>query len=403
MLTRLLEEYTAFVSPELIDGLAIVLQSALGVERRSSRATRDPMAGFVSRPQPTTLTDTTLNELQSALLSAFHSEDELREFLQFRLDRSLDAIAASDASLPSVAFELIRVAHAEAWLDKLVVKAREAHPANADLARVAERLGLPTLVPGDPAVIDRVAAAAQPVFDVTTWRERLGAIEGQVCRVEVGDRIAGTGFLVGVDLVLTADHVLAPVHEGGMPLRDVVLRFDHKADRNGRTVTPGTEFELERIVARSEYGEQPGQLGYSLLGVAGHPGAQPIGDLRAEASGALRRWIDVPDPPPHIGPGDGLVMVQHPRGQPLQLTVNPDAVAGLSDDGARVRYDLATQPGSARRALLHPRPSAGGAEHRPVGRRLGRPASHGPRHPHVRGATGPPRSGVGVPAGAVFA
>src|SRR6185437_11466822 len=31
------------------------------------------------------------------------------------------------------------------------------------------------------------------------------------------------------------------------------------------------------------------------------PGAQPIGDLRTEASGALRRWIDVPDPPPHIG------------------------------------------------------------------------------------------------------
>ena len=346
VLTRLLEEYTPFVSPELIDGLAIVLQSALGVERRSSRATRDPMAGFVSRPQPTALTDTTLNELQSALLSAFHSEDELRAFLQFRLDRSLDAIAAPDASLPSAAFELIRVAQAEAWLDKLVVKAREADPANADLARVAERLGLPTLVPGDPAVIDRVAAAIQPL-DITTFRERLGAIEGQVCRVEVGGRVAGTGFLVGVDLVLTADHVLAPVHEGGMPLRDVVLRFDHKADRNGRTITPGTEFELERIVARSQYGEQPGQLGYSLLGVAGHPGAQPIGDLRTEASGALRRWIDVPDPPPHIGPGDGLMIVQYPRGQPLRLIFNADAVAGLSDDGARVRYDLATEPGSA--------------------------------------------------------
>jgi len=346
VLTRLLEEYTPFVSPELIDGLAIVLQSALGVERRSSRATRDPMAGFVSRPQPTALTDTTLNELQSALLSAFHSEDELRAFLQFRLDRSLDAIAAPDASLPSAAFELIRVAQAEAWLDKLVVKAREADPANADLARVAERLGLPTLVPGDPAVIDRVAAAIQPL-DITTFRERLGAIEGQVCRVEVGGRVAGTGFLVGVDLVLTADHVLAPVHEGGIPLRDVVLRFDHKADRNGRTITPGTEFELERIVARSQYGEQPGQLGYSLLGVAGHPGAQPIGDLRTEASGALRRWIDVPDPPPHIGPGDGLMIVQYPRGQPLRLIFNADAVAGLSDDGARVRYDLATEPGSA--------------------------------------------------------
>ncbi|SDZ20413.1 AAA ATPase domain-containing protein [Geodermatophilus africanus] len=344
VLVRLLDEHTAFVTPDVLDAFANVLRSALGVERPTTRAARDNLVELVGRPRSASLPALTLARLSGALVSAFRSTTELRDFLRFRFDRSLDAISAP-GSLQVAVWDVLQSAVAENWVEQLVVKAREAHPANVELAQVAEELGLSTLVPGDPALVTQAAALSG--IDPTTWTRRLAAIEGQVCRVEVGDRVSGTGFLVGVDLVLTADHMLAPVHEGGMPLEDVVLRFDYKTDRSGRAVTSGIEFKVASILARSEYGNQPGRLGYNLLQVAGHPGAQPVGDPQVESSGTLRRWIEAPDPPPRIDLGDALALVQHSRGGPLNLTVGQDAVVGLSLDGTRVYYDLASMPGSS--------------------------------------------------------
>ena len=72
-----------------------------------------------------------------------------------------------------------------------------------------------------PAKLDEVAPAGiawsasswslPRSWTSATWRARLGELEAQVCRVEVPARdrpTAGTGFLVGPDLVLTKYHVI---------------------------------------------------------------------------------------------------------------------------------------------------------------------------------------------------
>ena len=44
-------------------------------------------------------------------------------------------------------------------------------------------------------------------LDIAEWRSRQGRLEGQVCRVEIGGRVVGTGFL-GPEVVLTAFEVV---------------------------------------------------------------------------------------------------------------------------------------------------------------------------------------------------
>ena len=67
---------------------------------------------------------------------------------------------------------------------------------------------------------------------MTVWRQKLSAIGGRVCRVEVpftdGRRVHGTAFLVGPDLALTNYHVMRPVLDGEVQAADVTLRFDYR-------------------------------------------------------------------------------------------------------------------------------------------------------------------------------
>ena len=85
--------------------------------------------------------------------------------------------------------------------------------------------GLSSVVSGDPGAGDRA--------------ERLAAIERQVCRIECGERLLGTGFLIGSDLVLTADHVLSPLWDGSVSLSEITFRFDLTTGSRKKIVTEG--------------------------------------------------------------------------------------------------------------------------------------------------------------------
>jgi Trypsin-like peptidase domain/Effector-associated domain 1 len=268
----------------------------------------------------------------------FPPRDLLRQFSREGLDWSIDALAPGQGDSRSTVLLLIETAEREGLLDVLVARAREAAPGSRQLALVAEELGVSTLIPGDPAVID--SAASHSALDADTWRERLGEIEHQVCQVEHGDNLLGTAFLVGADLVLTAGHVLGLTEHAKVSEPELRVRFDHTTGRSNRTVTPGTAFPLDSVVARSE------RLDYAFLRVQGSPGVQPIVGGWAGPGGTLRRWIDVTDPPP-IRPGSGLVMVKHTRERSLSLALGSRAVSTMSPDGTRVTYKLESEPSSS--------------------------------------------------------
>lgn len=80
--------------------------------------------------------------------------------------------------------------------------------------------------------LQRIVDSTNSLIDVTVWRQKLSAIEGRVCRVEVpfadGRRVRGTAFLVGPDLALTNYHVMKPVLDGEVQAADATLRFDYR-------------------------------------------------------------------------------------------------------------------------------------------------------------------------------
>jgi hypothetical protein len=89
--------------------------------------------------------------------------------------------------------------------------------------------------------LEKIIRDTSAFLDVATWRECLGAIEGRVCRVEIGGAPCGTGFLVGADTMITNYHVVQSLI-GANPSHspaDVILRFDYKRLNDGTVLNPG--------------------------------------------------------------------------------------------------------------------------------------------------------------------
>jgi hypothetical protein len=55
----------------------------------------------------------------------------------------------------------------------------------------------------------------------------------------------------------------------------------------------------------------------------------------------------VPAPVPVLAAHDALFIVQHPKGDPLQLALDTDAVIGMNANSTRVQYGTNTLPGSS--------------------------------------------------------
>jgi hypothetical protein len=308
------------------------------------------------------LTARQYEDLWRALCDAY-KQNELERMLQFRLDKRLDQIT-SHGTFEDVVFELIGLAQREGWHLELLRHARESRPRHPGLIALARQLGgAPDGTPGK-ADLERVIQGTNSFLDVAAWREKMGAIEGRVCRVEVGDRPMGTGFLVGPGAVLTNYHVVESVIDEQDDPAGVVLRFDYKRLGGGAQIYPGQEYRLASspgsrwLVDSSRYSDvdleldpksgDPGheELDYALLQVQGAPGEEPIGS-HAEPGAPLRGWIDLPESEHTFEPDSPLFIVQHPRGAALKLALDTRAVVGLYGDGRRVRYRTNTEPGSS--------------------------------------------------------
>lgn len=307
---------------------------------------------------------------EEALIDAFRTKDELTRMLQYRLSKNLDAIAMGDG-LSIVVFKLIQAAQAQGWLHTLIARAREANPGNSKLVEFCQMIGLSPQSP-DSDTLERIIVKQNPLLDVNTWRQKLGELENQVCRVEVlfnnGDGTYGTGFLISPNLLLTNYHVMKEVIERDQLQKegqswaspqDVALRFDYKV-LAGNVVNPGTVYRLAEdwLVDSSPMSKwdhfpppkegEPNldELDFALLRLKGSPGNDPVG-INPPPGSSKRGWVKLSGQDHLFAANSPLLILQHPKGDPLKLAFETNAILCMNANKTRVTYRTNTEPGSS--------------------------------------------------------
>jgi hypothetical protein len=285
-----------------------------------------------------------LKRAVDAFIDAFPRPSKLEQLLEYRLEKNLDAIAPP-GTIGDRIFELFRVANSEGWEIDLVDAARASNPRHRGLLAVAQGLGL---APSLPAQLEAWVDSRNQIHDGARWYQRLGEAFARVCRIELDDRPRGTGFLVGPDLVLTNQHVVAPAHAR------IVARFDYRSTA-GRGVSEGLALRVINVIDQSPPSLHDGEpdaeveptgdeLDYALLRLERALGNEPIG-ARAEPAAPSRGWFAPSHTP--LAAGSALFIVQHPQGSPISLAFDTRGILGTNRSGTRVRYRTNTEPGSS--------------------------------------------------------
>lgn len=324
------------------------------------------------------LTGPQMGQLNDVIRSAFKPAD-FDLFLKFRLDRRTEDYAGQNATFPVLVDEVIDSANRQGWIVDLMVKAREAVPNNDKLWAFVQQFGMASTSTVPRQELQRVITEAKRFLDINVWRSRLAEIESRVCRIEIeteqGKVVNGTGFLFGgPDSVLTNYHVVEPlVVKAGReaaPPGDAVtavpasakVRFDFKrvydpaTGQEGAVANPGVLFDLDddwlidyspnHPLDPASQPPPPDRLDYALLRLSEPAGEGKVGDP-GNRFGDKRGYIDLPAAAHTFAAGDPLNIVQHPRGRPLQLALDTEAVLGVNQNGTRVTYKTNTENGSS--------------------------------------------------------
>ncbi len=292
-------------------------------------------------------------QLIDALNHVFPTYDYLEMFLSAEVDLVLANISAP-AAMPIVLFKLLQQTEATNKTFKMLYKARQNRPDDPELYRLSQTLGI------TPATnnLELILQQENILFDIATFRSRIAAVEGQVCRVEINGQAKGTGFLIGPSAVMTNYHVAESVIKGTNTPDQISLRFDHKLLEDGTTINSGKVYQLDSswLIDYSKYSsvdfeEEPksgdpaaDELDYAILRVAGRPSDDLLGQV--PGMGVSRGSIDLSAADSTgFDTNKVLFIPQHPLGAPLKLTTN--TFRGLNGNGTRVTYLNDTDHGSS--------------------------------------------------------
>jgi hypothetical protein len=298
--------------------------------------------------------------LRGALLSAYPAQAALAQLLRFDLGRSLETIT----ELNTIASSVIADAEGRGWTDTLIRKAYEYRPGNPELKRFYERyMGsvqreVDRTIAAQPT-LERLLPQLTGFMNIRVWREGLQQVEARVCRLEAfgPNNPMGTGFLIGRDLVMTNYHVFKPVFSGQLKPEHVRVRFDHYYLPDGKTLSPGTEHRLHTDweVAKSppspldekfDATDAPGldTLDFVIVRLS-HDASQDKVDDGPRGFFPYRRGAV--EFKPDMDPNVGLIVAQHPGGDPMKLAMNTNANVKTVANASRVRYQVNTSPGSS--------------------------------------------------------
>jgi V8-like Glu-specific endopeptidase len=304
---------------------------------------------------PTTtleLTGPQFKPLSQALRETL-SVNQFDQMLKERLNIDRANIAFGENYTDRV-FEVIGEANRAGWVYRLIDAARQERPTNPVFVEYARIVGIAPRSMPNKAELESIIKKANAQLDIATFLARLGAIEGQVCRIDLAGEGEGTGFLVGPSTVLTNYHVIESLITQEHSLPELKCRFDFKVRADGTSVNKGTICNVEELITYSPYdpadltkdGQQPNtnNLDYALLRLEGEPGNDPIG---GKATGESRAWMSMPQEAHSFTANSPLFIVQHPDRKPMKLALDTEAVIGLNGNGTRVEYTTNTEPGSS--------------------------------------------------------
>lgn len=139
--------------------------------------------------------------------------------------------------------------------------------------------------------------------------------------MEGAQRWSGTGFLIAPNLAMTNHHIIFSASQ----LPGVLLRFNYEENFKGEA-QPTKEYPaVPAGVFRANQG-----LDYTILEVQGEPG---------------REWGWLPLRPREIKRGERINIIQHPNGQPKQISIQNNVVEYVG--GNVLQYVTSTSPGSS--------------------------------------------------------
>jgi hypothetical protein len=297
-------------------------------------------------------------ELRESIISAFPGVPPLERMTSDYLDLALATVAPPAGDLQTQVFELIEWAESRGKMGDLVLAARYANPDNPDLYAFAFGLGLTSSDHGADA-LEALVSTNTVFLDPQVWRTELSKLEWKVCRIDLDDVGAGTGFLVGPDAVLTNYHVVQKAIKDAVEPDRFTCLFDFKmADEE--VVSPGERFDLASdggwlidstpfakvdLVPDPKPGDPgPEELDYALIRLA-----QPAGEMAVAGSetGASREWVKILPDSVDLTLLNAISILQHPDRRPLKLALGMEQVLTLNGPGNRVRYTVPTLPGSS--------------------------------------------------------
>ena len=300
-------------------------------------------------------------ELEAAFLNAFN-HDDLAQMLRLKMGIKIGEELNFTKGLKFVVTELIDIAISGGWFVKLLLSAREYRPGNTYLKNIATKLNIvkpePIIkenidvikdVQGDK-LLEKIVRKRAPFIPFDKYIKELSAIGAQIARIEIPAGIeAGTGWLVGPNLLLTAYHVIEAIHNNtnGLNQHDLSFRFDYTiANGTGRICEAAA---TNWLIDHSPYSQHdlqpstqdplPGELDYALIELAENIGEEIL------ASGLKRGWIEIPEHPVAMSPDDFVMIPQHPDGRPLELAFGE--LLKYNKAANRVQYDTSTEPGSS--------------------------------------------------------
>jgi hypothetical protein len=269
-------------------GTARVMQAALGFQVSQRPANVQPNERPRGHVPQSTRPDDGLRKRIAGVVRKQFTLDTFTDFVHFRLNRRTASLSISD-NLGEQLGDVLQAAESQGWLDELVSQLVNARPDDPELSSIAKAMGIRA---EDQAVEAIVRNSGKLRF--SQFNSFINDVTPRIARVMVRDTMRANGFLIGPDLLLTADHALHELFEEITSSQDVSVVFS-----TGSTKDSEVRFPLDRdwLVARSEsrlVENRLSGLGYAVLRVAQSPGAQPLGGSRAEAAARLRQWFDLP-------------------------------------------------------------------------------------------------------------
>ncbi len=203
----------------------------------------------------------------------------------------------------------------------------------------------------------RIVRRELPNLNPRIWGAQLFKNETRVCRIEVDGAPLGTGFLVGREAVLTNHHVLRDLIEAKASGNRIKCLFDYRIqvsniESEGIRVGLPPDFanwHVDSSPPLSDIEEHTGaplpssdQLDHALIRLE-----RALGDEPLYPQGPMRGWVRVSTTAPTISEHMPLLILQHPKAEPIKLAMDTDAIRTINANRTRVRYATNTEKGSS--------------------------------------------------------